>query len=145
MALKITEKKAKEIVEKFAKDGDLPAFIEALSEYTYWYGKYSRIPRINFTAALITELLARRVDIYFAPDPIYVLSMGDVKMMLEVEFDSEELTDVEIEQVRKGVSSGLGCWHEVLQVAIGDVLEERKEESAKKEVDVKKLAEKVLS
>lgn len=127
--MRVTDKKAKELVDDLKGTGDIIKFIEKVSYLCGYYSRYSRKPRENFTSALVTELITSRLDFYFAPDPIYVLVQEDIKGIAK-DYLERELTKEELMEATRIVrKSGIAGWDECIEVAIDMAVEEIDEEN----------------
>ena len=102
-------------------------FIERVSDCCQHYGRFSFVPRMNFTKALIEELRLTGIKANIEePEPVYTLSEEDLQNIAEEEHGTQ-LTKDEIKRAQKGIESGLGCWHDVASDAIQEVIDEREE------------------
>lgn len=125
--MKITEKRAKEIVDDLKKSRNIEKFIADISYNCFWYGRYSPWPRINFTKALATELMISDIDIYYPPNPIYVLQTDDLDMIAKESLDRDLTKDEKEEAVRLLQKVGLPGWDETLAEIIDQAVNECKE------------------
>jgi hypothetical protein len=57
--------------------------------------------------------------------PVFVLTEADVLQVARQKFGVNELTEEQMQQIKKGIEFGLECWEEVVTAALQEVLDKK--------------------